>query len=364
MAESFLIPAGIAGLTKTDFDFRLYQNGTSVSTAAVTVTEVSGDYVVSGLDDGAAGEFWSITWSYTYVTGVYSWPAQTETPTAIMLLLPATGLALVDIGAVLLLDGVSVSTSGLTLTEVEAGRDYRLTGMSTPAAGSQYIFRWEYPAGVAQSVAWPQNVIADTIVNDSPNPIEGAPGQTATRWEESGLALGREFGEDVIFSLPSSLRDADGLPLTALVVKTAAGAGATSVVLQAASGAVFTGSIPAGFELTAPGETLTTSARATALGSQITVSLSSATTVALNVDDAVSVGATWTRTVPYCMVSQRKIGRVPAELIGQVSMRVTVPSAEIDFEIATGTRVTARGQTGEVLLSEARLGVHSVMVGR
>jgi hypothetical protein len=145
VAESFIATVGTTGLAKADLAIRLYQGGARIagSEAAVTVAEIgaSGDYLIGGLPDGVVGIYHTVTYEYPAgVGGAYRWRDQPGPPPAVVIPVRETGLAAVDLGLTLYLDGAAYIVA-LTATEVGGAGDYAIAGWPLDEPGD-WVLRW------------------------------------------------------------------------------------------------------------------------------------------------------------------------------------------------------------------------------
>lgn len=146
MAFSFTILAGQSGLTKSSFDFRIWDGVTAIADNGFTVTELGSttEYAVEGLPDSAGAEY-TLTWQLGAVGGAKRWP-ELEATAREYVIIPyrTTGLSAGSFGLELFKDNAD-DASSLTLTEIGSPGDYAVSGWSLTDAGS-WMLRWKISA--------------------------------------------------------------------------------------------------------------------------------------------------------------------------------------------------------------------------
>jgi hypothetical protein len=155
------------GLSVGGFNFALYIDGVSQSTAGLSITELTVDtlasnYKVSGLPTITAGNFYSLTWDDGIQRQVHRWPDSPAQPPNLVIPIRQSGVSLTDLDSHLYLDGLEVALGTLTLTSLGSPFDYLLSNLPTPPSESFYV--WAYSWGAAyKTEQWPSAIAGYNI---------------------------------------------------------------------------------------------------------------------------------------------------------------------------------------------------------
>lgn len=159
---SFVLPLGTSGVSKGDLGLRLYLNGSQVADPGITVAETAspGRYLVDSLPEGAAGNYYTLTWSYAGISGSYVYPNYSGAgPTNVVIPNRTTGLGSGDLNLQLFKNG-SPNAASLTVTElVGGGGDYLVSGW--PDEDGAWVLAWSY-SGFHWSTGWVNAADADS----------------------------------------------------------------------------------------------------------------------------------------------------------------------------------------------------------
>lgn len=160
----FLLPLRVGGVTLADLDLRVYRGSAQLdgAAAAATLEDLgTGDYLLSGLPDGEAGSWYTLTAWHGAGLIHRTWPTANATRTPPGLILPARlpGLSLATLSVVIYRD--FAIAGGVELSAVPAGDagDYWLTGWPAAGAGETWAITADLGASGEFGRSWAGPVV-------------------------------------------------------------------------------------------------------------------------------------------------------------------------------------------------------------